>query len=169
MEAIGIPGALSFLGFHDFNAEVKGLKDFPKEDRPPVLLTFISFRLMVGLGTLFILLAAWSWLKRKDPTHSPLMLKILPWMIPLPYIAIEAGWMVTEVGRQPWIVWGIMRTSDAVSPVATSQVAVSLVAFVVVYGLLGLAAYYLMKKFAKEGPEPAPEIALTAKEEVAHA
>ena len=101
VQAFGIPGALSFLGFHDFNAEVKGLKDFPKEDRPPVLLTFLSFRLMVGLGTLFILLAGWTWLKRKDPTQSPLLLKILPWMIPLPYIAIEAGWMVTEVGRQP--------------------------------------------------------------------
>ena len=76
--------------------------------------------------------------------------------IPLPYVALQAGWIVTEVGRQPWIVYGLMRTSAAVSPIAASQVAVSFVAFIVVYGLLGGVAFYLIAKNARRGPEPAP-------------
>jgi cytochrome d ubiquinol oxidase subunit I len=121
-----------------------------------VLLTFLSFRVMVGLGTLFILVAFWAWLKRKRPEENPLLLKALLWVIPLPYLAIEAGWTVTEVGRQPWIVWGVMRTSEAASPIASSQVAVSLVAFILVYGLLCLTAAYLMFKYARQGADPAP-------------
>jgi cytochrome d ubiquinol oxidase subunit I len=73
--------------------------------------------------------------------------------IPLPYIANQLGWIVAEVGRQPWIVYGLMKTSDAVSPVATSQVGFSLVAFILVYGLLGAAGFYLMAQHAKKGPE----------------
>ncbi|KIX12567.1 cytochrome ubiquinol oxidase subunit I [Dethiosulfatarculus sandiegensis] len=171
IEALPIPGALSFLGFHDFDAEVKGLNDIPKEDHPPVLLTFLGFRLMVGLGALFILLSAWAWLKRKDPSQSPLLLKILPWAIPLPYIAMQAGWVLAEVGRQPWIVWGLMRTSDAVSPVAASQVGVSLVAFIAIYGLLGAAAFYLIFKHARKGPEPlaASKVNSSEGKEAAHA
>jgi cytochrome d ubiquinol oxidase subunit I len=156
VELLPLPGALSFLAFGDVSSEVKGLGDFPPADRPPVLLTFLSFRVMVGLGTLFLLVALWAWLKRKNPEDNPLLLKALLWVIPLPYLAIEAGWTVTEVGRQPWIVWGVMRTSEAASPIAASQVAVSLVAFILVYGLLGLTAAYLMFKYARKGPEPAP-------------
>jgi cytochrome d ubiquinol oxidase subunit I len=74
--------------------------------------------------------------------------------IPLPYIALQAGWIVTEVGRQPWIVYGLMRTKDAVSPIATSQVAISLAAFILVYSTLGVIAFYLMAKQARRGPEP---------------
>jgi cytochrome d ubiquinol oxidase subunit I len=74
--------------------------------------------------------------------------------IPLPYIAAEAGWVVTEVGRQPWIVYGLMKTSDAVSPISTSQVLPSLIAFILVYSLLGCVAYYLMFQFARKGPVP---------------
>jgi cytochrome d ubiquinol oxidase subunit I len=168
VEAIPIPGALSFLAFGDFNAEVKGLKEFPKEDRPPVLLTFLSFRIMVGLGTLFIILAAWAWWKRKSPEDNPLLLRILPWIIPLPYLANEMGWMLAEVGRQPWIVYGMMRTSDAVSPIAVSQVGTTLVAFILVYGLLGAVAVYLMMKYARKGPASG-EVAAPGAKEVAHA
>jgi cytochrome d ubiquinol oxidase subunit I len=117
------------------------------------MLTFIAFRLMVGLGTLFILVSIWAFLKRKDPQQSPHLLGILPWLIPLPYLAIQAGWAVAEVGRQPWIVWGLMRTRDAVSPLEPTQVALSLTAFIVVYGLLGLAAFYLIIKNARKGPQ----------------
>ena len=163
-----IPGALSLLAFHDSQAVVKGLKDFPKDERPPVLLTFASFKIMVGLGFLFILLTVWGMFIRNRLEDNPFYLKILPWCIPLPYLAIEFGWMLAEVGRQPWIVYGVMKTKDAASPIAASQVGVSLVAFILVYGLLGAVAVYLMFKYARKGPEPAEQAGLPA-EEVAHA
>jgi cytochrome d ubiquinol oxidase subunit I len=150
-----IPGVLSFLGHHDFNAEIKGLKAFPKDERPPVLLTFLSFRGMVGLGMYFVLMMIIGVWKRNQLLESPGYLKLMLYSIPLPYLAIQMGWIVAEVGRQPWIVYGIMKTSDAVSPIATSQVATSLVAFVLVYGLLGAVGYYLIFKYARKGPEPA--------------
>lgn len=154
-EAIEIPGFLSFLAKGDFSSEVIGLNDIPREDWPPVLLTFLSFRLMIGLSGVFMLLATWAWFKRKDLASSPLLSKLLIWSIPLPYIAIMLGWMVAEVGRQPWIVYGLMRTSDAVSPVPASSVAISLAAFIVVYSILGLADIYLLIKYARKGPLPA--------------
>jgi len=149
-----IPGALSMLAYHSSQATVKGLKDFPKEDRPPVALTFVAFRIMVGLGFLFVLLTVVGWFKRRNLEASPGYLKIMLYAIPLPYIALQAGWIVTEVGRQPWIVYGLMRTKDAVSPIATSQVAISLAAFILVYSALGAIAFYLIAKQARLGPEP---------------
>ncbi|NDY41955.1 cytochrome ubiquinol oxidase subunit I [Dissulfurirhabdus thermomarina] len=151
-----LPGFLSLLAYHDPKATVKGLNDFPADERPPVLVSFLSFRIMVGLGLLFVLLTVVGWFKRNDLVDSPTYLRIMVWAIPLPYIAIELGWILAEVGRQPWIVYGLMRTSDAVSPVAASQVAVSLAAFVGVYTGLGILAYYLMARYARRGPEPAP-------------
>ena len=85
----------------------------------------------------------------------PLYLKLMFISIPLPYIASELGWILAEVGRQPWIVYGLMKTSDAVSPVATSQVFISFLAFIIVYGLLGAVGFYLIGKNALSGPEPA--------------
>jgi cytochrome d ubiquinol oxidase subunit I len=152
LEAIGIPSMLSILAFDDPNAEVKGLKDFAAEDRPPVTLTFLSFRLMVGLGTLMIILTVWGFLKRKNLLDNPGYLKLMIWAIPAPYLALQAGWAVAEVGRQPWIVYGLMRTKDAVSPIAASQVAVSLAAFVVVYLLLAALDIYLLAKYARKSP-----------------
>ncbi len=151
-----IPGALSMLAFHDPNAVVKGLKDFPPEDRPPVALTFIAFRIMVGLGFLFPLLTVWGWFRRHKLEESPLYLKIMLFAIPLPYIAIQAGWIVTEVGRQPWIVYNMMRTRDAVSPIAVSQVGFSLFAIIAIYTLLGAAGFYLIIRHIRKGPETAP-------------
>ncbi|EGB15832.1 cytochrome bd ubiquinol oxidase subunit I [Pseudodesulfovibrio mercurii] len=153
LQALPLPGVLSFLAYNDFNAEVKGLSDFPKEDRPPVVLSFLSFRLMVGLGTLFILVAAFGFLIRKKVDNYPLFLKALPFCIPLPYIAIWAGWTLTEVGRQPWIVYGLMRTSDAVSPVGGAEVGFTLVLMTLLYALLGAVGIWLMIKLAKKGPE----------------
>jgi cytochrome bd ubiquinol oxidase subunit I len=147
-----IPGILSFLGYHDFNAEVKGLKDFPKDERPPVLINFLAFRIMVALGMLFPILALYGWFKRKNLMDHPLYLKIILFSIPLPYIATELGWVLAEVGRQPWIVYGLMKTSDAVSPVAPSQVLTTLIGFMVIYGLLGIAGLFLMAKKAMAGP-----------------
>ena len=149
-----IPGMLSLLAFHSMDAEVKGLKDFPPDERPPVLITFASFKIMVGLGFYFALVTSIGWLRRNRLMESPWYLKLMLYSIPLPYIAILLGWTVAEVGRQPWIVYGVMKTADAVSRIAASQVAVSLAAFILVYGLLGAAAFYLIIKNARKGPEP---------------
>ena len=89
--------------------------------------------------------------------NHPLLMKALIYVIPLPYLGIMAGWAVAEIGRQPWIVYGLMRTSDAVSPVPTSSVGLSLAAFIVIYTFLGILDIYLLRKYAKKGPEAAPE------------
>ncbi|MCG6963035.1 MAG: cytochrome ubiquinol oxidase subunit I [Acidobacteria bacterium] len=155
VQALPIPRLLSLLATYDPNGEVKGLRDYAAEDRPPVLPVFLSFRIMVGLGFLFLALTAWAWFKRDSIERSPLLLKALIWSIPLPYIAVQTGWTLAELGRQPWIVYGLMRTSDAVSPLAVSQVAVSAAAFILVYSLLGAADFYLLFKYARKGPAPA--------------
>ena len=87
-----------------------------------------------------------------DGKNRALYLKVMVLSIPLPYIAIEAGWVLAEVGRQPWIVYGLMKTSDAVSPLTSSQVFVSLIAFIVIYGLLGITGFYLIIKNAVKNP-----------------
>ncbi len=156
IEALPIPGMLSFLAFGDSNAEVIGLNDFPKEDRPPVLITFLAFRFMVATAGIFVLLALLAYIFRNRLDEKPLLARALVWCIPLPYIAIMAGWTVAEVGRQPWIVYGLMRTSDAVSPVPSSSVGLSLLAFVVIYSFLGALDIYLLRKYALKGPASAP-------------
>ncbi|MEW5725571.1 MAG: cytochrome ubiquinol oxidase subunit I, partial [Thermodesulfobacteriota bacterium] len=154
--AIGpLPGFLSLLAHHDPGAEVKGLKDFPKEERPPVLLSFLSFRTMVGLGLWFALLTAWGWLRRNRLEGSSLYLKLMVLSLPLPYAACELGWMLAEVGRQPWIVYGVMKTAEAFSPIAAVQGGVSLAAFFLVYSLLSATAYYLIFRAAGRVPQPA--------------
>jgi len=155
VELFPIPGMLSLLAKHSPDAEITGLKDFPKDERPPVFITYAAFNLMVGLGFYFVLITLVAWLRRNRLTETPWLLKIMVLSIPLPYLANELGWTVAEVGRQPWIVYGLMKTSDAFSPIAISQVTVSLVAFILIYGLLGAVGFYLMVKNAKEGPESA--------------
>ncbi len=152
-----MPGLLSFLIFHDIDAEVRGLKEFPKDERPPVLLTSLAFKGMVGLGSLFILLTIIGWFKRKKLLESPLYLKAMMFAIPLPYLAIQLGWVVTEFGRQPWIVYGLMKTSEGVSPVGGHMVFISLIGFILVYSILGLAGFTLLIKYAKKGPDPDSE------------
>jgi cytochrome bd ubiquinol oxidase subunit I len=148
-----IPSGLSLVAFHSAEAEVIGLKDIPRDERPPVLITFLAFRVMVGLGFLFVLLTVSGWLLRGKLETSRFYLWVMLLAIPLPYIAAEAGWVVTEVGRQPWIVYGLMKTADAVSPVATIQVFSSLLAFILVYSLLGATAFYLIVTHARKGPD----------------
>lgn len=154
-QALPIPGFMSFLAFGNFNAEVKGLNEFG-DDIPPVLPTFISFRLMVGLGSLFVLLGILAFVYRKDLGGNPRLARILVWNIPLPYFALAFGWAVAEIGRQPWIVYRLMRTSDASSIIPVSSVAISLLAFIVVYSVLGAIAIYLMIRYARSGPAPLP-------------
>jgi cytochrome d ubiquinol oxidase subunit I len=156
IEVLPIPGMLSLLAHYDMNAPVKGLKASPPEDRPPVLATFLSFRIMVGLGLLFIALSILAYRARHAPLESAWLLKILVWAIPLPYIANALGWTLAEIGRQPWIVYGLMRTKDAVSlAINSAQVTTTLVGFILVYSLLGFADFYLLIKYARRGPEPA--------------
>ncbi len=153
---LGIPKLLSLLAFHDGDAEIKGLKEFSKEDRPPVLATFLSFRGMAALGMLFMLLALAGYVisKRDRLESNPLFLRIMLYALPLPYIAAQLGWLVAEVGRQPWIVYGVLRTSDAVSKsVTAAQVWTSLIGFTVFYGMLGFIDVYLLAKYSKKGPD----------------
>ena len=153
IEALEIPGGLSFLAYHDPSAVVKGLKDFPPADRPPVFVTFSAFRLMVGLGFLFVLLAfigvilAW----RKKLSQNRWFLWIMSVAIVLPYAASELGWVVAEIGRQPWIVYGLLRTQDAVSRNLTpGDVLGSLIAFLVIYLSLAIVDVSLLVKYAKK-------------------
>ncbi len=151
-----IPKLLSYLAYHNPNAVVKGLKDFPKEDRPPVLPVFLSFRAMVGMGffmTLLAILAVFvSW--RGTIEKHTLLLRILLYSIPIPYLANQLGWIVAEVGRQPWIVYNVLRTSDAVSTsISVAQVTGSLIGFTLLYSFLGFIDIFLLVKYARKGPD----------------
>lgn len=148
-----IPGVLSFLAHHDINAPVIGLKDIPKDERPPVAITALAFKVMVGLGFLFLLLMTLGFFFRNKLDQKSWFLKLMVFSIPLPYFAIEAGWILAEVGRQPWIVYGLLKTSDAASPIVSVQVLTTLVGFIVLYGLLGLAGFYMIIKNARKGPK----------------
>lgn len=155
-EQICVPNALSLLAFHDPNAEIKGLKSFPPELRPPVTPVFLSFRLMVGMGT-FMILASLAGIflsrRQKFSEYRPFLI-LMVCAIPVPYLAEQFGWLVAELGRQPWIVYGVLKTSDAVSKSITStQVLLSLLGFTVLYGLLGAIDIFLLVKYAKKGPD----------------
>ena len=137
--AIELPGLLSLLAYHDIDAEVKGLNAFPRDDWPPVPVVHISFQVMVGLGSLMIAVGVWfalaAWQQRGVP-QGKWLLRAVVLAAPSGMLAVEAGWFVTEVGRQPWIIHGIMRTSEAVTPMPGLEV--TFATFLTVY--LGLAA-----------------------------
>jgi cytochrome d ubiquinol oxidase subunit I len=155
VEAVGIPKMLSYLAFGDGQAEIKGLKEFPRENRPPVLPTFLSFRIMAALGIAFIILSLVAFaISRRDRLETnPFFLRMMLYALPLPYLAAQLGWIVAEVGRQPWIVYGVLKTSDAASKaVSPAQVWMSLAGFTLVYGLLAIVDIYLLTQSAKKGP-----------------
>ena len=159
LEHFCIPNLVSTLAFHDPNAVITGLKDIPKDQRPPVLPVFFSFRAMVGLGFYFILasLVAVVISFKRNPENYRLFLTLLVFSIPLPYIANQLGWLVAEVGRQPWIVYHVLKTADSVSKtVSATQVAVSLAGFTLLYGTLGVIDIYLLSKYARKGPAGEP-------------
>jgi cytochrome d ubiquinol oxidase subunit I len=151
--AIEIPGFLSFLAFHDFNAEVKGLNDIPEENHPPVAITHFAFQVMVGLGILLVLISLLYFIalvKKKSWLEKRWLLKLFVVSIPLGYIAIEAGWTVTEVGRQPWIIQGVMRTKDAVTPMP--GIVYSFYIFTAVYLSLAFIVTFLLYRQIKMVP-----------------
>ncbi|MCL2862859.1 MAG: cytochrome ubiquinol oxidase subunit I [Methanimicrococcus sp.] len=162
IELLPIPYVGSFLLTGDFRGEVTGLNDIAEEDRPPVALTFFSFRIMVVLGIAFILQAfAGLFLVLRDPTmessKARKFMKLAIYSLPLPYIAIALGWVVAEVGRQPWIVYGLFRTSDAVSTIPAIQIIFSMGLLVLFYLLLFVLFLYLLKKAIVAGPEGVQE------------
>src|SRR5690606_7871071 len=136
--AISIPKAGSLILQHDPNARVLGLDNWPREDWPNVPLVFWSFRVMVGIGLLMVAIGVWSLVQRLRGRlyDAPGLQRAAVWMGPSGFVAVLAGWIVTEVGRQPYIVYGLLRTQEAVSPIDAVGVAGSLIAFIVVYFLV---------------------------------
>ncbi len=164
IELLSLPRMVSLLAYHDADAVVRGLRDFPKELRPPVTATFFSFRIMVALGFLMILvtLAGIYLSGRRDFEDRRLFLTVALFSIPAPYIAGQLGWVVAELGRQPWIVYGVLKTADAVSKsIDTIQVAGSLIGLTILYGGLAAVDFYLLFKYGRKGPEESgiPEVA----------
>ena len=155
--AIVVTQLLSFLSFGSFDAVIKGLLAFPPSNWPPVALTFLAYHNMVVIGTLMLLvmvaLAWFAW--RRSLTRHPNWLRLAVAVTPLPLIAQQLGWMTAEVGRQPWVVYDVMRTSQGVSTaVSGADVLVSLLLLVVVYALLGTLWLYLLRREIVHGPEP---------------
>ena len=159
--AIGIPALGSLILTHSLDKQVPALKTFAKEDRPPAAIVFWSFRIMVGLGMLMLLSGAISlWLRYKDRLYSSRrFLRFTLWMGPSGLIAILAGWVTTEVGRQPWVIYGLMRTKDAVSAHSSLQMTISLAAFFIVYLSVFGVGYSYMVRLIKKGPLPAEHFA----------
>lgn len=146
---IEIPKALSFLAFGDFDAEVKGLNDFPDDEIPPVAIVHTAFQIMVGIGTLLMMagLIYFISLKKKSWLRSRKYWLLFIFLAPMGFIAIEAGWVVTEVGRQPWIIHKIMRTKDAVTPMPGMEY--SFYMYLVLYTILAVTVTWLMNRQIK--------------------
>jgi cytochrome d ubiquinol oxidase subunit I len=143
--ALRIPNMLSFLAHGDFNAEVVGLDQFPEEEWPPVLITHLAFQIMVacGFAMMFVgLIYLYLYWRNKEKLHSRWFLWLVGLCTPLGFIAVEAGWTVTEVGRQPWIIYGIMKTEEAVSTMPGLQYPFFI--FTAVYVLLTILVTWLM-------------------------
>ncbi|HEY0833712.1 MAG TPA: cytochrome ubiquinol oxidase subunit I [Azospirillum sp.] len=151
---VAIPRAGSLILTHDPDGEVKGLKEVPPEDRPPVTIVFFAFRIMLGIGMLFIAVAAVGvWLRARGRLYTARWFhRVCLWVSPLGFVAVLAGWTVTEVGRQPWIVHGLQRTADGVSLLPAASVATTLALFVAVYSVLLLAFMAFFLRMVRNGP-----------------
>jgi cytochrome d ubiquinol oxidase subunit I len=156
---VAIPKLGSLILQHDVNGVVTGLDAFAPEERPSVPWLFYCFRVMVGIG-LLMLAVAWSGLVqlvRGKLATTRWLLAVLPWMIPSGFIALLAGWFTTEIGRQPYVVYGLMRTADAVSPVPGGSVATTLALFIAVYGGVFGAGIYYITRLIRTGPQDVEE------------
>lgn len=151
--ALEIPYALSLLAFHDPGAEVKGLDAVPREEWPNVPLVHLSFQVMVALGTYMALVALWAaWLawRRVDLATRPRFLAAVALGAPMGFLATEAGWMVTELGRQPWVIYGVLKTADAVTPMP--GLVVPFLAFTLLYCFLGVIVAWLLYRQIVRSP-----------------
>lgn len=149
-----VPGLLSFLVHDNFKTQVNGLDKIPVKNQPPVAVTHYAFQIMVGIGVLMMLIGIiyfYELWKKKDLLSKPWFLKTFIWATPLGFIALEAGWTVTEVGRQPWIIQGVMRTSEAVTPMPGIQYSFYLFSFI--YFTLSVAVIFLLKRQIQMVPE----------------
>jgi cytochrome d ubiquinol oxidase subunit I len=160
--ALSIPYGLSFLLADDFDARVVGLEEFPKSDWPNVRIVHWSFDLMVASGMALLALAVWSgwlWWKHRRLADHPWLLRAMVAAGPLGFVAIEAGWVVTEVGRQPWIIYGAMRTKDAVTPM--HWIVAPFVAFTGLYTFLAFIVFFVLRRQFLETPRTVSEPSLT--------
>ncbi len=159
---IKIPGGLSFLIHNNFNTPVKGLNAFPKDERPAqVNAVFQFYHIMIATGVLMIvlsLLGCWYW-KRGTLFNKKWMLQVFVWAVLLPQVANQCGWFTAEMGRQPWVVYGLLKTSDALSKtVSANQVIFSLILFALVYALLLVLFLFLLYRKIQHGPETSKEM-----------
>ncbi len=153
---IAIPYLGSLIVTKSLDGGYPGLKAFPREDRPPVAFPFFGFRLMVGLWGIMVLVAfigAFLWWRGRLET-SRAYLRFASWSWPIGFLAILSGWVVAEVGRQPWLATGILRTADAASPVPAGAVGATLVLFLIVYGIVFAAGIVYMNRLINKGPTP---------------
>jgi cytochrome d ubiquinol oxidase subunit I len=149
--AIRVPKGLSLLAFHDANAEVKGLLAFPRDLWPPVLPVHFAFQVMVGLGSAMAIVSLCvvaGWVRRRSAAENRLLLRALAVVTPFGFIATEAGWTVTEVGRQPWVVSGLVKTADAVTPMTGLVYPMTL--FTLLYVGLGVTVVVVMRSIVRE-------------------
>lgn len=156
---LGIPKLASLINTHHFEGEVPGLKSFPVENRPPVAIVFWTFRIMVGLGLLMLLIGVIHlFLRQRGRLYeSRWFHQVCRALAPIGFIAMIAGWITTEVGRQPWVVYGLLRTTDAVSPVPFRDVVISFALILVVYGIIfGIFYFLYLFKTIRTGPVDLP-------------
>ena len=163
---ITIPRALSFLTYQRWGAEVKGLNEFSPERLPDnIPLLYYSYHIMVGLGTILIgvmVLASLSLWRGRLYRARPL-LWLLMLMLPFPYIATTTGWITAELGRQPWLIYGIMRTPEGVSPhISAGNALFTLLGFMGIYTILAILFLFLVRREIEEGPEHLTEAHATA-------
>jgi cytochrome d ubiquinol oxidase subunit I len=152
---ITIPHGLSLLVTHSLQGRVPGLKEFPREDRPNAAILFWTFRLMVAIGFIFLLVMVWAgflWRRGNLYTHRP-FLRTLVAVQPLGFLATELGWITTEMGRQPWLVYNLMRTAGGISPIPAGNVVWSLSLIVVIFALIGGSYFYYVLKTLRSGPD----------------
>jgi cytochrome d ubiquinol oxidase subunit I len=159
--SLEVPGMLSVLGTHSLHGQVKGLKDIPVADQPPMLpLLYYTFRAMAGIGFLFMVLAFWTIhaIRKARGRVDALLAQrklLLAWVlaIPLPYVAVECGWIVREVGRQPWVVYGLLRTEHAASAISPAALTGSMMMFSVFYVILLVSFFHFARRWLRNGPD----------------
>jgi cytochrome d ubiquinol oxidase subunit I len=154
--AVDLPLLGSLILTHEVNGTIRGLKDWPRRDRPPVAIPFFAFRIMVGIGLLMLAIVVVGNLMRRNGRvfESTAYLRVCQYAAPLGFLAVLAGWATTEVGRQPWTVYGLLRTADSVSPSLTGlDVLLTLIGYILAYAIIFPGGWFVMRRIVRQGPE----------------